>query len=263
MQAAQRLLSTRGGTIAVSAVAAALAAVILVAYLHRYRDSVRNSGVPVTVLVAKGLIEKGTSGDIIASQDLYQVSTLPKGEVTEGAITDPATLKGRVTTTDVFPGEQLTAANVETGGSTSLANRITGDERAVTIPIDAAHGMAGNISAGDHVDIYAGFTSRSSRLTAHPTRLPRSAPSSSSSSRTFSSSKPRTKARPASGPVGPKLSSPCGWATRMPRRPPSQRTTASSGQSFGRRSMRTRRAQRSSRSRPSSSAFPPWPSSGR
>ena len=62
-----------------------------------------------------------------------------------------------MTTADVFPGEQLTAANVETGGSTSLANRITGDERAVTIPIDAAHGMAGNISAGDHVDIYAGF----------------------------------------------------------------------------------------------------------
>jgi pilus assembly protein CpaB len=141
----------------VSAVAAALAAVILVAYLHRYRDSVRNSGVPVTVLVAKGLIEKGTSGDIIASQDLYQVSTLPKGEVADGAITDPATLKGRVTTADVFPGEQLTAANVETGGSTSLSNRITGDERALTIPIDAAHGMAGNISAGDHVDIYAGF----------------------------------------------------------------------------------------------------------
>jgi pilus assembly protein CpaB len=157
VQAAQRLLSTRGGTIAVSAVAAALAAVILVAYLHRYRDSVRNSGVPVTVLVAKGLIEKGTSGDIIASQDLYQVSTLPKGEVVDGAITDPATLKGRVTTADVFPGEQLTAANLETGGATSLANRITGDERAVTIPIDAAHGMAGNISAGDHVDIYAGF----------------------------------------------------------------------------------------------------------
>ena len=68
----RKTLSTRGGTIAVSAVAAALAAVILVAYLHRYRDSVRNSGVPVTVLVAKGLIEKGTSGDIIASQDLYR-----------------------------------------------------------------------------------------------------------------------------------------------------------------------------------------------
>jgi pilus assembly protein CpaB len=137
--------------------AAVLAAVILVAYLHRYRDSVRNSGVPVTILVAKGLIEKGTSGDIIASSDLYQVSTLPKGEVADGAITDPASLKGRVTTADIFPGEQLTAANLETGGATSMANRITGDERAVTVPIDVAHGMVGEISAGDHVDIYGGF----------------------------------------------------------------------------------------------------------
>lgn len=157
MQFAQRLLSTRGGTIAVSVMAAVLAAVILVAYLHRYRDSVRNSGVPVTILVAKGLIEKGTSGDIIASSDLYQVSTLPKGEVADGAITDPASLKGRVTTADIFPGEQLTAANLETGGATSMANRITGDERAVTVPIDVAHGMVGEISAGDHVDIYGGF----------------------------------------------------------------------------------------------------------
>jgi pilus assembly protein CpaB len=137
--------------------AAVLAAVILIAYLHRYRQSVRDSSVPVTILVAKGLIEKGTSGDIIASQDLYQVSTLPKGEVADGAITDPATLKGRVTTADIFPGEQLTAAKLETGGATGLSNRITGDERAVTVPIDAAHGMVGQISTGDHVDVYGGF----------------------------------------------------------------------------------------------------------
>ena len=65
---------------------------------------------------------------------------------------------------------------METDGSTSLANRITGDERAVTIPIDAAHGMAGNISAGDHVDIYAGFNVKKLRLTAHWTRLPHERP---------------------------------------------------------------------------------------
>jgi Flp pilus assembly protein CpaB len=157
VQFAQRLLSTRGGTIGVSVMAAVLAAVILIAYLHRYRESVQDGSVPVTILVAKGLIEKGTSGDIIASQDLYQVSTLPKGEVADGALTDPATLKGRVTTADIFPGEQLTSVKVESGGATSLANRITGDQRAVTVPIDAAHGMVGQINAGDHVDVYAGF----------------------------------------------------------------------------------------------------------
>src|SRR6188768_1740281 len=114
--------------------AAVLAAVILIAYLHRYRQSVQDGSVPVTILVAKGLIEKGTSGDIIASQDLYQVSTLPKGEVADGALTDPATLKGRVTTADIFPGEQLTTAKLTVSESTSLANSITEDQRAITLP---------------------------------------------------------------------------------------------------------------------------------
>ena len=85
MQAAQRLLSTRGGTIALSVMAAVLAGVILLTYLHRYRESVKESGTAVTVLVAKSLIDKGTSGDIIATQDLYEVTSQPKSEVQDGA----------------------------------------------------------------------------------------------------------------------------------------------------------------------------------
>jgi Flp pilus assembly protein CpaB len=160
MQFAQRLLSTRGGTIALSIMAAVLAAVILVTYLNRYRDSVKQSGVPVTVLVANGLIEKGTSGQVIATEDLYKTTTMPKGEVAEGAITDPDTLKGSVATADVFPGEQLTGAKFTTSESGSLANEITGDQRVMTLPFDAAHGMIGQIQAGDHIDVYAGFNVR-------------------------------------------------------------------------------------------------------
>ena len=89
MQFAQRLLSTRGGTIVLSAMAAVLAGVILLTYLHRYRESVKESGVAVTVLTAKSLIDKGTSGDIIASEGLYDVTSQPKSEVADGAITDP------------------------------------------------------------------------------------------------------------------------------------------------------------------------------
>ena len=68
MQWAQKLLSTRGGTIALSAMAAVLAGVILLAYLHRYRESVNEASTEVTVLTANGLIKKGTSGDIIAGE---------------------------------------------------------------------------------------------------------------------------------------------------------------------------------------------------
>ena len=157
MQFAQRLLSTRGGTIALSAMAAVLAGVILLTYLHRYRESVKESGVAVTVLTAKSLIDRGTSGDIIASEGLYEVTSQPKSEVADGAITDPATLKGRVAATDIFPGEQLTAEKLAVSTSTSLSNNITGEERAVNIPVDAAHGMVAQLQDGDHIDLYAGF----------------------------------------------------------------------------------------------------------
>jgi Flp pilus assembly protein CpaB len=160
MQFAQRLLSTRGGTIALSIMAAVLAAVILVTYLNRYRDSVKQSGLPVTVLVANGLIEKGTSGQVIATEDLYKTTTMTKGEVAEGAITDPNTLKGSVATADVFPGEQLTRAKFSTSEAGSLSNEITADQRVMTLPFDSAHGMIGQIQAGDHIDVYAGFNVR-------------------------------------------------------------------------------------------------------
>jgi Flp pilus assembly protein CpaB len=168
MQFAQRLLSTRGGTIALSVMAGILAAAILVTYLHRYRASVRDAGVPVTILTAKSLIEKGTSGEVIATEALYQVSSTPKGQVANGAITDPSTLKGRVAVADIYPGEQLTAAKLSTGASSSLANELTADQRAVTLPIDAAHGMIGKISDGDHVDIYGGFNVRPIRRDGTP-----------------------------------------------------------------------------------------------
>lgn len=157
MQMAQRMLSTRGGTIAIGLFAAVLAAVILVSYLHRYRSSLNEAAQPMTVLVAKSLIEKGTPGNVIGSQDLFQVTNVPRDELKEGAIADPASLKGRVTLDDIFPGQQLTAADFSASTSDALGTRIAAEERAITLPIDSAHGMIGNVQTGDRVDVFAGF----------------------------------------------------------------------------------------------------------
>ena len=59
----QKLMSTRSGTILVGLVAAALAAAVLVVYLVQYRNSVRHSAEPISVLVAKQVIPKNTPGD--------------------------------------------------------------------------------------------------------------------------------------------------------------------------------------------------------
>lgn len=160
MQLAHKMLSTRGGTIAISAVAGLVAAAIILIYLNRYRESVGTATQPMTVLVAKDLIEKGTPGNIVGSDGLFQAVTTPRSEVKEGAITDPAALRGTVAADDVYPGEQLTASAFSGAGADTVAARISADQRGIAVPIDNAHGMVGNVSAGDHVDVYAGFNVR-------------------------------------------------------------------------------------------------------
>jgi pilus assembly protein CpaB len=160
VQFAQRLLATRGGTIAVSALAAVLAAVVFVAYLSRYRTSLKSSSEPVTVLEAKSLIEKGTPGNIVGTQDLFQKTTTPKGEVQEGAISDPDSLRGLVAVDDIYPGEQLTLSDFTTVPADAIVNKIAGEERAISVPLDSAHGMVGSIDPGDHIDVYGAFNVR-------------------------------------------------------------------------------------------------------
>jgi pilus assembly protein CpaB len=160
VQFAQRLLATKGGTIAVSGLAAVLAAIVFVAYLQRYRTSLKSSAAPVTVLEAKNFIEKGTPGNIVGTQDLFLKTTTPKGEVAEGAITDPNSLRGLVATDDIYPGEQLVLSDFSTVSPDAVVNKITADERAMSVPLDSAHGMVGNIHPGDHVDVYGAFNVR-------------------------------------------------------------------------------------------------------
>src|SRR5919205_727740 len=144
MEFAQRLVSTRAGTVAVAAGAALLAGISILVYLNRYRHSVSSKGAPVTVLVAKRPIAKGTSGDVVAHQLLFGTATLRESQLREGAFSDPAALRGRVAVQDVAKGQQLTAADFA-AGAVSLPSTLTGTQRVVTIPLDSAHGLVGHV----------------------------------------------------------------------------------------------------------------------
>jgi Flp pilus assembly protein CpaB len=153
----QKLLATRGGTAAVAGAAALMAFLVFLLFMNRYRSSVDDSSEPVGVLIAKSLIPKGMSGDLVGTQELFQPTTAPKSQVKDGALTDPATLKGRVAVEDIYPGQQLTTDDFSTTTTDAIATKITADERAVSIPLDEAHGLIGHIQAGDRVDILGGF----------------------------------------------------------------------------------------------------------
>jgi Flp pilus assembly protein CpaB len=156
MQYAQKLISTRRGSLYLAAIAALLAGMVILVYLNRYRENLQTGGTPVTVLVARTTIPKGTSGSVVASKRLFTATTIRESQLREGAISDPASLAGRLATTEIYEGAQLTAADFSTD-ATSLASALTDRERIVSVPLDAAHGLIGQAEVGDHVDIYAGF----------------------------------------------------------------------------------------------------------
>jgi pilus assembly protein CpaB len=157
VEIAQNLFSTRRRSLVAGAVAAGLAVIVLVVYLQNYRSSVNSAAATGPVLVAKQLIPKGTSGDIVASTAQYQVAQLPKSEFKDGAITDPGILAGRVALTDIYPRQQLTAADFSPTAVDTLSQHINGGDRAISVSLDAVHGMAGQIANGDQIDIYVGL----------------------------------------------------------------------------------------------------------
>jgi Flp pilus assembly protein CpaB len=151
-----KLMSTRRGTAMVAGACALMAALILMVFLQQYRNSVSGQNQTVSVLVAKNLIEKGSSGTVMAEKSIFQTAQVRKRDLKNGAIADPALMRGKVTVDDIYPGEQLVAADFvpATGG---VRDRIQGDDRGISIPLDNAHGMLGDVQAGDHVDVFAGM----------------------------------------------------------------------------------------------------------
>lgn len=175
------ILSTRGGAMAVATVAAIIAGILLFAFVQRYRTNQNASSATTAVFVARSLIPQGSSADLIASEQLLQRTTLRGSQVQAGAIADPSVLHGEVAATNIYPGQQITAADFTTGGT--IASELTATQRAVAVPVDSAHGLVGFVHAGDYVDVLASYAgsgaSRGSVTTLLQDVLVLSAPSAS------------------------------------------------------------------------------------
>ena len=157
MDFAENLLSSRRGTLLIGAAAAVLAAILLIVYLNRYRSSLNSSNATVAVLVAKNAIQKGAPGSLIATNRQFQVRDIRRKDLESGAITDPGTLRGLVAVHDIYPSQQFTIADFQAAAPGSLQTNLTKRDRAISIPFDASHGLVGEISPGDHVDVYVGL----------------------------------------------------------------------------------------------------------
>ena len=152
----RQLLSTRRGIITVAAGAAVLGGAILVLFLSAYRDSLTGADGTEEVLVARVIIERGSPADAIATENMYEVTSVEKGEIDDNAVSDPASLKGKVTSATIYPGEQLTSSDFREQ-SDSLGDKIRGRERAISLPFTPYGGLVEDLKAGDRVDVIGLF----------------------------------------------------------------------------------------------------------
>jgi Flp pilus assembly protein CpaB len=163
-QRISRLFRNRSGAVLAGGIAAAIAIILLVVYLNSYRSSVNSDKAPERVLVATKLIAKGTSGELIAQKNLYEVADVQKDQLKLNAITDPAVLADRTAVADIFPGQQLTQDDFSTEQQTSVAYQLTGRQRAIAVPVDSAHGVGGVVTSGNFVDVYVGAANGQGQL---------------------------------------------------------------------------------------------------
>lgn len=152
----RNLLSTRRGIITVAAGAALLGGAILILFLSAYRNSLTGEDATEKVLVARTLIERGSPADAIAEENMYEIAAVEKADIDDGALSDPDSLKDKVSSATIYPGEQLTETDFR-GQSDSLGDQIRGRERAISLPFTPHGALAGDLESGDRVDVIGLF----------------------------------------------------------------------------------------------------------
>jgi Flp pilus assembly protein CpaB len=158
-------LSTRRGSLLIAALCALAATGILVVALGQYRKHASTPNQQQTVLVATATIQKGTSGDAVATTGMFRLTPVLTNQVSAGALSAANALRGTVAARDILPGEQLTQADFVAGGG--VAAELAPNQRAVSIALDSSHGLLDVLQAGDRVDVYGSFT-----LQAHGVSAP-------------------------------------------------------------------------------------------
>jgi pilus assembly protein CpaB len=138
--------------IAIALALAAIAAVAVVLYTSSYKDQVTRDQERVAVMVASQDIPAGTPGEQAAG--MMGLQEVLRTDFTPGALTSSGGLEGKVTSQEVFAGQQVHSGVFQTPTTQAAALSLDKTERGVRVRVDFASGALGAIKAGDRVDYF-------------------------------------------------------------------------------------------------------------
>lgn len=137
-----------------AAILAVIAAILVFAALNTFGKDDSNPNTPVatdtTVVIASRNIEAGTK----VTDDMLEVTTLPRNGVVSGALSAKSTAIGATTRVALIKGEQFTDVKLGQSAKGSIfSNVVLQGKRAAAVKVDETSFVGGLPVAGDHVDV--------------------------------------------------------------------------------------------------------------
>lgn len=126
-----------------------MAALLFFQYMQKIKAGYQPDDL-VQVVVASQNIKKDS---VLTSGQLKTVE-MPARYVAADSIHDQEKVNGKIAIVDIVAGEPILSQKLLSGSNKEkLSYSVPVSRRAVAIPIDAVSGVAGNVQAGDRVDI--------------------------------------------------------------------------------------------------------------
>ena len=136
------------------AIALAAVAILLVFYyVSQERGRLQEDQELVPVWVAAKDIPVGTSGAELDAGGFLTTSEVERGQVSPGALLDPADVATKVVSEAMYKGEQVSTLRFKSEAEKGIRAQLTGTLRAVQVPGDEHQLLAGTLIAGDRVDV--------------------------------------------------------------------------------------------------------------
>lgn len=161
-------MKTRVIILILAVILAVIGTALIYVYLNSLKVNYEEKYEMRKVVVASQFIQAGTPLDTAVSQEKVELKDVPAEFIAEDAITDIASLSGKVLKVNVSKGMQITSAMLETSVSASLGFMVPSGKRAIAVEVDDVTGVGGKVRAGDRVDIIASFKTGSSPKLEEP-----------------------------------------------------------------------------------------------
>src|SRR5579862_4226792 len=113
---------------------AVVGALLVVAYVTSYRNSVTRGAGLISVYVAARDIPQGTDGATATGAGDFKRETVLRRNVVSGAISSPSQVANLAAAQTIFAGEQVTVNQFHSIAEQGTLAEIAGNVRAITIP---------------------------------------------------------------------------------------------------------------------------------